>query len=78
MIVNARSIIGLVFTIVALVFTIFPIRTKLQIKSYRVSLNYETIPPLITFVLCCATVIAGETIVRGMLGSAAPAKYKDT
>lgn len=59
MIVNARSIIGLVFTIVALIFTIFPVHTKMKIKSYTLSLNYEIAPPLITFILCCTTVISG-------------------
>ena len=77
MIVTARSITSLIFTVCALVFTIFPVKTKLKIKTYVFTLNYETVPVIITFILCCTTAISGQTIIRGMLGSAAPEKYKD-
>jgi hypothetical protein len=70
MIVNPNSVTSLVFTLVALVFTIIPLNLKVKGKIF--SINYAIAPPVLTLFLCCTTLIDYKTLVRGLLGPKSP------
>lgn len=73
MIVDGRSVSSLVLSMIAMVFTIFPL--NLKIRGKQVSLNYAVVPPVVTLFLCCTTLIDYKTLLRGLIGPKSP--YQD-